>query len=66
VTISWFAGDLDARIHVAVIPELISQHRQRIINANWKKLRDSCVHITNIKMYSWADRGNRANIDYII
>jgi hypothetical protein len=60
------AGDLNARIHDAVIPELISPHRERIVNANWKQLGDFCIHIPNIKMYSWTDRGNRSNVEYII
>lgn len=34
------AVDLNARVHDAVIPELISPRRQRIINANWKQLGD--------------------------
>jgi hypothetical protein len=60
-----------------VTPKLIGPHGERIINTNGKQLRAFCMDnnliITNtyyshkeIQKYTWAERGNRSIIDYII
>lgn len=70
-------GDLNARIGNKTISMLVGPHGETTMNVNGKCLRDFCsynnLRITNtffrhkeIHKYTWAERGRKSIIDYII